>query len=121
LAATSNDGACIIICGTTKPTKLNDNNIVVVILMCLPQTGSSYQTCTFNASLSVTSIASWRYIDSGSELALQQAVALVGPVSAAIDASSAQFQVSKLWGRNDDSAIGSNSLITAFAQECGCF
>jgi Papain family cysteine protease len=57
------------------------------------QTGVSNQTCVFNPSKSVTNVVSWRNVLSGSENALQQAVALTGPVSAAIDASLPSFQV----------------------------
>jgi len=55
-------------------------------------TGVSNSTCMFNPSQSVTSVVSWRNVLSGSEDALQQAVALAGPVSAAIDASLLSFQ-----------------------------
>jgi C1A family cysteine protease len=56
-------------------------------------TGLSNETCKFNSSKSVTKIISWRDVRSGSEPALQQAVALVGPITAAIDASLTSFQL----------------------------
>jgi hypothetical protein len=57
------------------------------------QTGRSNYKCRFNKLLSVTNVASWRNIQPGDELALQQAVALYGPVSVAINAGLASFQV----------------------------
>ena len=57
------------------------------------QTGFSNYSCEFNADDSITSISSWRRIKQYSEDALQQAVAEVGPVSVAIDASPSTFKV----------------------------
>jgi len=57
------------------------------------QNESANETCRFVDSESVTAIDSWRNIRSLDEFALKQAVALVGPVVAVIDASSPSFQV----------------------------
>lgn len=51
----------------------------------------TYQ-CQFDKNKSFTTVNSWRNIPMGSELSLQQAVALVGPVAVAINASQL-FQV----------------------------
>lgn len=53
--------------------------------------GTSDGTCQYVASESVTSDNGWWNIEQGSELALQQAVALVGPVAVGIDASLPTF------------------------------
>jgi len=62
-------------------------------LLASRQTGVSGSTCQFDSRLSVMNISQWRNIDGNSELALQEAVALIGPVSAALDTSSEEFQV----------------------------
>ena len=49
-------------------------------------------TCSYDASKVVTKITSIVDIESGEELALQDAVANQGPVSVAIDASHSSFQ-----------------------------
>jgi cathepsin L len=69
-------------------------------------TAVSDYTCAYDSSKSVTSITSWRNVEENSELALQQAVASVGPVSVGIDASLWSFQFYK-------SGVYSNSLCTA--------
>jgi cathepsin L len=58
-------------------------------------TGVSNQTCAFNPSDSITTVNSWRNVEQFNELALQQAVALTGPVSVAIDAGLMSFQIYK--------------------------
>lgn len=57
-----------------------------------PYTGwANNGTCLYNPANSVTQNNGWRFIPEGNELALQQAVALVGPVSVSIDASLSSF------------------------------
>jgi cathepsin L len=57
-----------------------------------PYTGRANNgVCKYNANNSVTQDVGWRLIPEGNELALQQAVALTGPVSVAIDASLSSF------------------------------
>jgi len=51
------------------------------------------QQCMFNASNVGATISSWTDIPSGSEPDLQKAIATVGPVSVAIDASQYTFQL----------------------------
>jgi cathepsin L len=55
-------------------------------------TGVSNDSCAYNSANVVTAVNSWRNIEAASEDALQQAVALVGPVSVGIDASKWSFQ-----------------------------
>jgi cathepsin L len=57
-----------------------------------PYTGKQ-GTCSYQASNSVATCSGWYNVDSGNELALQQAVATVGPVAVAIDASQMSFQL----------------------------
>jgi len=57
-----------------------------------PYTGKQ-GTCSYRASNSDAVCSGWTDVTSGDEQSLQQAVATVGPVSAAIDASSKKFQL----------------------------
>jgi cathepsin L len=52
-------------------------------------------TCRYNAANSGGSISSYKDVQAGSETALQSAVATIGPVSVAIDASHNSFQFYK--------------------------
>lgn len=54
---------------------------------------SQQGACQYNPSNSVATCNGWVDIPSGNEQALQQAVAMAGPVAVAIDASSPWFQV----------------------------
>lgn len=56
------------------------------------QIGNSVN-CKFDAHKNVTKIIGWRKIKEDSELALQQAVALHGPVAVAIDTTTKDFDV----------------------------
>ena len=50
-------------------------------------------TCQYTESNRAATCSGWVDVKSGDELALQQAVATVGPIAVAIDASSFSFQV----------------------------
>ena len=50
-------------------------------------------SCEYNSSLSVARIAGSKSVSAGNETLLQLAVAKMGPVSVAVDASSRTFQV----------------------------
>ena len=56
------------------------------------------KTCTFNTSDVVVRVCGFVTIPSGNESVLQQAVALIGPVATAIDASHTSFQLYKSGG-----------------------
>jgi cathepsin L len=60
-------------------------------------------TCKFNASNVGATIKSWTDVPTGSEADLQKAVATVGPVSVAIDASQYTFQLYKSGGASGQS------------------
>jgi len=61
---------------------------------CYPYTASD-DTCTYNASCVVTKVSGYTDIKSGSETDLASAIATVGPISVAIDASHNSFQLYK--------------------------
>jgi cathepsin L len=61
-------------------------------LVSYPYTGLN-GTCAYVASESVTTDNGWYDVETDNELALQQAVALTGPVSVAVDASHESFQL----------------------------
>jgi cathepsin L len=58
-----------------------------------PYQGYTYYSCRYNSAYKGASITSYRDVASGSESALQTAVATYGPVSVAIDASHSSFQL----------------------------
>jgi len=58
-----------------------------------PYTARSSHTCNFNASEIGGSITNFVDVTQGDEVALQEAVATIGPISVAIDASSFKFQL----------------------------
>ncbi|CAF1377160.1 unnamed protein product [Adineta steineri] len=51
------------------------------------------ETCTFNTSKVVVKVCGFVNISSGNEDALKQAVALIGPIATAVDASRTSFQM----------------------------
>jgi len=59
-----------------------------------PYTGTS-SSCQYQSSQSAGYVTNYNIIASGSEAALQQAVALIGPVSVGIDAGLPSFQLYK--------------------------
>ncbi|CAF3862364.1 unnamed protein product [Adineta steineri] len=50
-------------------------------------------TCTFNSSNVIVKVCGFVELQSGNETALQQAVALIGPIATAVDASHTSFQI----------------------------
>jgi cathepsin L len=69
-------------------------NVGIDTLAAYPYTGVN-GTCAYSAAGSVTNDNGWWNIARNSELALQQAVALIGPVSVTVDASLPSFQFYK--------------------------
>ncbi|CAF1633814.1 unnamed protein product [Adineta steineri] len=75
-----------------------DHAFVYVITASGIETESSYpyaavdQTCVFNPTETTVQICDFVDIASGDEVALQQAVATIGPISVAIDAGRSSFQ-----------------------------
>ncbi|KAI1886033.1 hypothetical protein AGOR_G00209870 [Albula goreensis] len=55
-----------------------------------PYTGMEGQ-CNYDATISVANCSSYRFLPEGDEEALKRALAMVGPISVAIDASQPQF------------------------------
>lgn len=49
-------------------------------------------SCVYNSSCDIAKLTGWETIQAGNETALQQAVALIGPISVCIDASPLTFQ-----------------------------
>jgi len=60
-----------------------------------PYTAKNGKTCLYNATNSGATLTSWVDVTTGSEADLQKAVATVGPISVAIDASHPKFHFYK--------------------------